>query len=287
MLCICSHVRESDDGRIVIRGPTIKEEATGQVKVAPLTPVEVREGELNQFLERVTASLALRKQGSSATHDESSRSHVFLEMELVTKRLIEARTALWNAEAEIVPIGKALTDHKINNSPFMTKAATYNYETQKMTINEEWKEEEGVKEKELELTNEYLRLSVKIIGCQQRVETAMKRSDCCVGGKVVFVDLAGNEWGSDSKNVRNDNTVQMKERQEINKSLLALKECVRAMNLKKDHVPFRDSKLTMVLRPHLKANNSTAIMIANISPSDQHIKKTFNTLSYSALVAKA
>merc|ERR1711972_278099 len=100
----------SDDGRIVIRGPTIKDEATGQV----------REGELNQFLERVTASLALRKQGSSATHDESSRSHVFLEMELVTKRLIEARTALWNAEAEIVPIGKALTDHKIENSPFMT-----------------------------------------------------------------------------------------------------------------------------------------------------------------------
>merc|ERR1719295_2000717 len=134
---------------------------------------------------------------------------------------------------------------------------------------------------------EFMKLSLEIIGCQQRVDAVMKESHCSVGGKVVFVDLAGNEWASDSMNVRNDNGVQSKERQQINKSLLALKECVRAMNLKKDHVPFRNSKLTMVLRPHLKADNSTAIMIANISPSEQHIKKTFNTLSYSALVAKA
>ena len=101
------------------------------------------------------------------------------------------------------------------------------------------------------------------------------------------MDLAGNEWGSDSKRIRKDDPVQMKERQEINKSLLALKECVRAMHLKRDHVPFRDSKLTMVLRPHLKAHKSTVIMIANISLSQQHIKKTFNTLSYAALVAGA
>ena len=282
-----SHVRESDDGKIVIRGPTLKDEETGKVKVAPLTPVLVREGELNQFLQRVNESLSLRKKGSSAVHDESSRSHVFLEMELVTKRLIEARTALWDAEADIVPIGKGLTDHKMANSPFVNGAVIHNKETNEFTVNEEWKEEETVKEKELWLQNEFIRLSVDIIGCEQRVEMTMKRSRRCVGGKVVFVDLAGNEWGSDSKNVRNDNTVQMKERQEINKSLMALKECVRAMNLKKDHVPFRDSKLTMVLRPHLKAHCSTAIMIANISPSKSHCKKTFNTLSYAALVAKA
>ena len=102
---------------------------TGKVKVAPLTPVTVAPGKLNQFLERVNESLALRKKGSSAVHDESSRSHVFLEMELVTKRLIEARTALWNAESEIVPIGKELDEHRIANEVYFRSTLVYDAES--------------------------------------------------------------------------------------------------------------------------------------------------------------
>jgi len=109
----------------------------------------------------------------------------------------------------------------------------------------------------------------------------------CICGTIVFIDLAGNEWGSESKKIKNDNNVQKRERTEINKSLLSLKECVRALHDRKKHVPFRNSKLTMVLKPHLKGMNSTAIMIANISPSQEHIKKSYNTLSYSQLVANA
>merc|ERR1719250_320065 len=141
----------------MIRGPTVLDKETGQVKVTPLTPVYVGEGKLNNFLHRVGESLALRKQGSSAVHDESSRSHVFLEMELVTKRLIEARTALWNAEAEIVPIGKALTDHRMSNSMFTNGAASYDAETKQMVINEEWKEDKAVTRALDELTEEFLR----------------------------------------------------------------------------------------------------------------------------------
>lgn len=59
--------------------------------------------------------------------------------------------------------------------------------------------------------------------------------------KMSFIDLAGSERGADTidqnKQTRMDGA-------EINKSLLALKECIRALDLEKKHLPFRGSKLT-------------------------------------------
>lgn len=52
---------------------------------------------------------------------------------------------------------------------------------------------------------------------------------------------------------------------EINKSLLALKECIRALDQNKVHTPFRGSKLTLVLKDSFTGNCRT-VMIGNISP---------------------
>ena len=100
----------------------------------------------------------------------------------------------------------------------------------------------------------------------------------------------GNEFGQDSKTRTGkgrDTPQQARERKEINKSLLSLKECIRGLHSNRKHISFRNSKLTMVLRPHLKGENSTAIMIANVSSSQNDITKTVNTLQYSQLVAQA
>ena len=66
---------------------------------------------------------------------------------------------------------------------------------------------------------------------------------------------------------------------EINKSLLALKECIRAIDQDKKHTPFRGSKLTLVLRDSFIGNSRT-LMIANISPSLSCTEHTLNTLRY-------
>jgi kinesin family protein 2/24 len=66
---------------------------------------------------------------------------------------------------------------------------------------------------------------------------------------------------------------------EINKSLLALKECIRALDQDKKHTPFRGSKLTQVLKDSFVGNSKTT-MIANISPASNCCEHTLNTLRY-------
>jgi len=68
----------------------------------------------------------------------------------------------------------------------------------------------------------------------------------------------------------------------INRSLLALGNCINALgdpNKKTNHVPYRDSKLTRLLKDSLGGNCRT-VMIANISPSSMHYEDTLNTLKY-------
>lgn len=70
-----------------------------------------------------------------------------------------------------------------------------------------------------------------------------------VFGKLTLVDLAGSERAQETQS---NNKARMTEGAEINKSLLALKECIRALETRKgggdNHVPFRSNKLTLVLR---------------------------------------
>ncbi|KAK1417782.1 hypothetical protein QVD17_26916 [Tagetes erecta] len=95
-------------------------------------------------------------------------------------------------------------------------------------------------------------------------------------GKISFIDLAGSERGADTTD--NDRQTRM-EGAEINKSLLALKECIRALDNDQLHIPFRGSKLTEVLRDSFVGNSRT-VMISCISPNAGSCEHTLNTLRY-------
>ena len=91
------------------------------------------------------------------------------------------------------------------------------------------------------------------------------------------IDLAGSERASATKN-RGE---RLLEGANINKSLLALGGCINALcdPRKRNHVPYRNSKLTRLLKFSLGGNCKT-VMIVCVSPSSHHFDETQNTLRY-------
>eukprot|EP00071_Canis_lupus_P041951 XP_022275508.1 kinesin-like protein KIF19 isoform X1 [Canis lupus familiaris] len=98
-------------------------------------------------------------------------------------------------------------------------------------------------------------------------------------GKLFMVDLAGSERASQTQN----RGKRMKEGAHINRSLLALGNCINALSEKggsrAQYVNFRDSKLTRLLKDALGGNSRT-VMIAHISPASTYFEESRTTLLY-------
>lgn len=97
--------------------------------------------------------------------------------------------------------------------------------------------------------------------------------------RLTFIDLAGSERGADTSQASRATRL---EGAEINTSLLALKEVIRALATgdSLSHVPFRGSKLTQVLKQSFVGKNCRSVMIACISPNIGNCEQTLNTLRY-------
>ncbi|KAJ7517879.1 hypothetical protein O6H91_21G044200 [Diphasiastrum complanatum] len=94
-------------------------------------------------------------------------------------------------------------------------------------------------------------------------------------GKLSLIDLAGSERAL----ATDQRTLRSLEGANINRSLLALSSCINALVEGKKHIPFRNSKLTQLLKDSLGGACQTA-MIANISPSNICFGETQNTLHW-------
>lgn len=95
--------------------------------------------------------------------------------------------------------------------------------------------------------------------------------------KMCLVDLAGSERAHATTN----HGLRFREGANINRSLLALGNVINALadSKFKGHIPYRESKLTRLLKDSLGGNCRT-VMIAAVSPSSKSYDDTYNTLRY-------
>ncbi|KAK2951430.1 putative Chromosome-associated kinesin KIF4 [Blattamonas nauphoetae] len=122
-----------------------------------------------------------------------------------------------------------------------------------------------------------------------RIESRSKHRDIVESiliGKLNLIDLAGSERAEGSTNTG----IRMREGANINKSLLALGNCINALSAmaklppnskRSQFVPYRSSKLTRLLKDSLGGNTKT-VMIATVSPSAICYDETRKTLEYAA-----
>ncbi|KAI9184151.1 hypothetical protein H9P43_003204 [Blastocladiella emersonii ATCC 22665] len=101
-------------------------------------------------------------------------------------------------------------------------------------------------------------------------------SDDVIFSKLNLVDLAGSERLAKT----NSSGRTLKEAMFINKSLTFLEQVIIALaDKKRDHVPFRQSRLTNVLRDSLGGNCNTT-MVANIWGEASQLEETISTLRF-------
>ena len=100
---------------------------------------------------------------------------------------------------------------------------------------------------------------------------------------LMFVDLAGSERLA--KTGLSHSAKAGKQGVQINMGLLCLSKVIKAVaNDPTGHAPFRDSKLTRILKPSF-GGNAVTLFIANVTPAPEHYAETVSTLRYSCLAS--
>lgn len=274
------HFREGPDGQTHVRGETEILEG-GKVRVRPIVTRPC--WTFDEVRQELLQGLKLRATGTSTTHDQSSRTHAVLELEVVNQALLEARDQVIERQSELVPVGKRATDIYIEEMHrSLIKGPDGNYTQNPDCPPDQARIDAAEAEK-----NEF---EARLKEAESAVsEVFVHKRHASLGGKFVFVDLAGSEYfdqGTGFSTLGSKPTPQ--ERQEgrqINADLFALKEVIRARALKHARIPFRSAPLTMALREHFLGSEDTySAMMLTVSPSSDQFSATTNTLKYGNLV---
>lgn len=204
-----------------------------------------------------------------------------MELEIITKDLLDARTDVVERQSELVPVGKHATDVYIEEHLRAMIQTDEGYvPNPDYEVNQQRIDAAETKKAEFE---SYVKQA------EEHESAIFARAACahpCIGGKLVFVDLAGAEFFSGvSQSELKQSPSEKQQGRQINTDLLALKEVIRAKALAQSRIPYRSSPLTMVLREHFEASTGTpSVMILTMSPAADQYAATMNTLKYGDLV---
>jgi len=282
------------------KGLTEGEHATMVTRNVGLRHVKVRSLEdLKTFSGMV---LQQRVVGSSTEHNASSRSHAIIRMEVMDDEVCSALEAAEEARALLPALLSAFDNHQTSCFNELLDLTTSNQEDGTVGLKQwpggqqEWdKVREGLVVKKEELTRISGPIFERVDRAYRRLEEVHGRQG--MGGALQLVDLAGADF--DDRDVTNSSTnstttttaQQRKESIDINKSLLALKECFRNVGTKGAKTSrgcFRGSKLTRLLEDSIMPAESSmrrgracsSVMVLNVSPVARISKRTMNVLRY-------
>lgn len=100
-------------------------------------------------------------------------------------------------------------------------------------------------------------------------------------GCLHIIDLAGSERVDKSGSIG----TLLTEAKHINKSLFALTGVIEKLQAKAEHVPYRDSKLTYLLRNSLGGDSKTLAIVC-CSPQTEHFQESHNSIRFAAKASK-
>jgi hypothetical protein len=293
-------LREGPDGRVHIRGqPEMLE--SGEVRVNSM--VKTPCWNWDTFKSELNKALRLRSVGSSSVHDQSSRSHAVLELEIINQTVLDARAAVIEARAAMVPTGKELDDWRYLLSEIVRRDRGDNSKTKQIDERAKELSRDKAEGQIYRLNKNMSKMQDKVTNAEKHeASTLRSREAPCLGAKLVFVDLAGAEYhkfqaeqhqqqapqedGNDEQ--ANDGRDKFQEQQEgvqINTDVMALKEVMRAWAKGAPRVPFRASPLTMVLREYFVGpKRGISAVVVTLSPARERYSATLDSLRYGSLV---
>ena len=129
--------------------------------------------------------------------------------------------------------------------------------------------------------------AILIIKIEKLLKEKNNKIHLMTKGLLNLVDLAGSERVYKSKLTDS----RLGEAKNINKSLLALGNCIQKLSNKSnnpkkpEHIPYRDSKLTRILQDSLGGNAKTSLIVT-ISPSNYNAEESLSSLNFGSRAMK-